>query len=152
MTMNTPRPLNSLLNGTGNDTLERLMQRGKQLLQLERRILECLDIEAAGHCRLLNLREGELILGVDSQAWASRLRYQIPALLECTRRLDGLAALQSIQLNLLPKSELQPTRYRPAIPMSRESSLALQSCAQHLSHPPLRAALEKLATRRKEKI
>ncbi|MBE0509686.1 MAG: DUF721 domain-containing protein [Chromatiales bacterium] len=148
--MNTPRTLNKLIHASGNDTLDRLLLRGKQLLQIEHRVLACLDIEAATHCRLLNLRDGELILGVDSPAWSSRLRYQIPSLLDCARRLEGLAGLKAIQLKLLPKSEIPLTPPRENMQMSRESALTLQSCAQHISHPPLRVALEALAARRKQ--
>jgi hypothetical protein len=71
-------------------------------------------------------------------------------LLDCARRLDGLAGLKAIQLKLLPKSEPPPTLPRVSMLMSRESALTLQSCAQHINHPPLRVALEALAARRKQ--
>lgn len=146
--MNSPRPLSGLLHKNANPTLDGLVKRCQHLQKLEQQLSACLDIRSIGHCRLINVHQGELLLGVDSAAWASRLRYQIPTLLDCVRKQDGLRGLRNIRLTVLPSQETSkpPLTRRPAN-LSRESALALQSCANHIEHDGLRQALERLASR-----
>lgn len=150
--MNSPSPLSQLLHKASNSSLNRILARAKGLQQLERRLLQCLDIEAATHCRLLNIEQGECVLGVDSAAWASRLRYQLPNLLECARRLEGLSGLRHIRLSLqeptTPLTEASLPK-RPAQRLSRESAMAVNECARHIEHEGLRHALQRLASRGK---
>ena len=150
--MNSPALLGKLLHKGSNSSLNRILARAKGLQQLEKRLLQCLDIEAATHCRLLNIEQGECVLGVDSAAWASRLRYQLPNLLECARRLEGLSGLSHIRLSLqeptaIATGALPPKR--PALRLSKESALAVDECARHIEHEGLRTALQRLATRGK---
>lgn len=150
--MNRPRPLAGLLKDQENATLDGLIQRCRRLQQLEQRLAACLDIQSVMHCRVVNVHQGVLLLGVDSAAWATRLRYQLPDLLVCARRQHGLAGLQSIQLSILPAPDSAPQTVKHGPPeLSRESALALRGCADSIEHDGLRQALERLAGRETKK-
>ena len=146
--MNTPTPLSSLLQDGKSGTLPGLVRHCRQLQQLERRLFQCLDDEAVAHCRLANLSTDEAGIAVDSSAWASRLRYQLPQLLACARQLDGLSGVKAMRVVLLaayPAEAKEPSHQAPRL--SRESAHTLLSCAEHIEHPGLSAALKRLASR-----
>lgn len=142
--MSKPRAIFELLTNQFPGEFEQTIQRSKQLLQVSHRLQSRLDTELASHCQLLNLRDGMAIIACDSTAWATRMRYQIPTLLEALRQLSGLENLRDIQLRVQPVT-LTPQQPKFRAVLSSHGAYCLQQCANTINDPALRNALERLA-------
>lgn len=144
--MNKPSPITDLLRNS-DFPAEGVLQRGQYLHRLNRLLASLLDDDSKVHCQVGNVRDGILIVYVDSTAWASRLRYQAPALLKQLQQRKGLATLQQIDFKVLPRQEKESRKI--AAKMSSEASSCLSACAEAVSDDKLRSALQQLASRHK---
>jgi hypothetical protein len=75
--------------------LHHLHAKVAELRRLQQHILMHLPMELQPYCRVANFHAGELKLAVASSAWAMRLRYIIPELLQ-TLNKNGLLEVQTI--------------------------------------------------------
>ncbi|MEJ2060766.1 MAG: DUF721 domain-containing protein [Gammaproteobacteria bacterium] len=103
----------------------------------------------AAHCRILSIQESQLILGADSAAWATQLRYQQHEILKVLNSEHSLG-LRKLRVRVLPAqisdaaARTQPKR-RP--PLSARSAELITACAAEQDDPDLKAALLRLASR-----
>ncbi len=147
--MDKPSPITKLLH-RANFPAEGVLQRGQFLHRLNRLVGSLLDTDSKLHCQVGNIRDGVLILYVDSTAWASRLRYQSPALLKQLQQRKGLATLRHIEVKVTPKQEKE--KKNQAAELSDEASSCLSACADSISDQGLREALQRLATRHRKSV
>ncbi|MDX1497063.1 MAG: DUF721 domain-containing protein [Salinisphaeraceae bacterium] len=135
------RRLNEVLQKRDALTV-RLLDKASQLQRLQSRLQEWLPAPLHEHVQLANIREGRLILTADSNAWASKLRYLSPDLLQ---RLQAAGwPCQRIEVKVAPV--YAPPRIRKikrSIPDSARR-LLLQT-ADHIDDPDIAATLKKLA-------
>ena len=118
--------------------LEREIRARNALLHQIRRLLPA---DLAPHCRAAQIREGLLVLHVDSPVWATRLRYLTPELLSLMR--PDHSALKAVTVKVLVKRESCGPRHRPPQHSAVAASI-IHDSAQDTKHPQLRAALERL--------
>ncbi|MHC6224165.1 DUF721 domain-containing protein [Pseudomonas sp. X10] len=124
--------------------LKVLLNQAQRLSHLQRLLESQLQPAAREHCHVASWREGTLLLVVTDGHWATRLRYQQKRLL---RQLQGMEAFMGLQ-RILFKVQPSTTHTRPQGPATELSSQAaesIQSTAEGISDPKLRAALERLA-------
>ena len=89
-------------------------------------------------------RDGELVLGVDSPAWSSRLRFLIPSLLQKLRdRQDP--QIRHIALRVVPR-ESPPHRVTRPVRLSTANAQLLRQTARAMDDDRLRAALLRVAS------
>ena len=128
---------------------------GKQLASLTRAarvhdratglIRSALPGEFAGHCRGAVVEAEVVTLYVDSPAWATRLRYLAPSLLQTLSAAN--IGVRHCRIRVLPMGD----RVEPIRPPSRRTpvgaaaSAAIHSAAQASESPDLATALERLA-------
>ncbi len=144
--MDKPSPLTELLRQAGTPT-GGLLQRGHFLQRLNKLLQSLLDDNLKLHCQVGNIRDGVLILYSDSTAWASRLRYQCPALLKQLQQRRGLAELRQIEVKVQPKQHKE-TQHKPAT-LSEQASSCLSVCADTVADEKLSRALLRLASHHK---
>lgn len=144
--MNTPRPIRRLLE-TEVRSLNGLMEHARRLERLAREIRAALPHPLADHCRLANVRRGSLILQVDSAAWATRLRYQVPGLLKQFRKHASLAQVTDIKIRVTPPDSPKSIRPFRSARLSPSSAKMLMDTAEAITDPDLGAALRRLASR-----
>lgn len=118
--------------------LEREIRAQNALLNQIRRLLPA---DLAPHCRAAQIREGLLVLHVDSPVWATRLRYLAPELLSLLR--PDHTALSAVTVKVLVERESCRPRHRPAQHSAVAASI-IHDSAEDTKHPQLRAALERL--------
>lgn len=149
--MSKPKAVTELLIEQDSHPLAKAIHRGKKLQQLSRLIQTFLDPELAGHCHVLNLRGTSLLLATDATVWATRLRYQIPMLLQALQQHASLKELKDIQIRVIPSNRATPPKQtkRP-LALSVDSAHCLQQCAETISDPALSQALQRLASRRRK--
>ena len=117
------------------------------LERVNRTLRGLLDPGLAEHCRVANVDRYTLVLQTDSSAWASRLRYLAPAILEKLAKKLGWKAVTHTKVLVRP--ELPPDRQPTArtAHLSQESASLLRDVALSIEDPRLREALLKLSRR-----
>lgn len=96
-----PKSLDNVLNHQASE-LGHIYQKLQQLQLLQGKLDQCLPDTFKPYCRVANYREGCLVIGVSSAAWATQLRYAIPDLLQLLRTQAGLYDLCSISTYIDP--------------------------------------------------
>ncbi len=140
--MDKPSQLTELLQQSGFPA-GGVLQRGRFLQRINQLLGRSLDAESKRHCRVGNLRDGLLILYADSTAWATRLRYQAPALLAQLQQQKGLEGLQKIELRVLPEQTQESTNQKASL--SNEAASCITACANGIEDEKLSNALRRLA-------
>lgn len=95
-------------------------------------------------CQLINLRGSTLVIGAGSPAWAARLRFQTPRLLEVMSR-DLPFEVRKIQVKVLSARPASTSSTKRAVRVSPDTAELLRQTARSLNHPVLSAALARLA-------
>jgi hypothetical protein len=98
---------------------------------------------------LASWREGCLLLIVTDGHWATRLRYQQRRLQRQLQQLDEFSGLQRILFKVQPATGQVRTPDR-SIALSSCAAESIQTTADGISDPNLRAALERLASHGKK--
>lgn len=143
--MNAPRSLNALLNADDGH-IRRLLQQSQWLAELTDKLRCHLAPSIAAHCRAANLRSGVLVLQTDSPAWATRLRYHIPALRE-TLRDHGLDQIRAVRVSVVPAEKVPALSPARRARLSASTSSLILQAAEATDDPALRDALTRLARR-----
>ena len=96
---------------------------------------------------MANVDRNTLILQTESSAWASRLRYLAPAILE--KLASRLGWTHVTQTKVLVRPPLPPDRCPSVQPahMSPDSASLLREVAENTEDPALREALLRLSRR-----
>lgn len=143
--MSKPRAITEFISNQFPAFEDTLLRSGR-LHKLWQKLQHQLNTDLATHCQLLNLRDGMLIMACDSTAWATRLRFQTPSLLEAMRLLPGDEEIQEIQIKIQPVAQsAQSSKSRATL--SSHGADCLKQCAKSVNDPALQQALERLATR-----
>lgn len=121
----------------------RLLARTKELEGISREVAAILPVKFIPHCRVANLRGKVLVLQADSSAWATRLRYEGPAILDHLRR-HGWPALTEAKI-LIGSHHSVSLPVRRAV-MSNSTIVLLHSLARTYPDAELRAAWGRIAS------
>ncbi len=129
--------------------LKALFNAAQRLSHLQQLLESQLQPAAREHCHLASWREGCLLLIVTDGHWATRLRYQQRRLQRQLQQLDEFAGLQRILFKVQPpNSQVRPPER--SITLSHCAAQSIQTTAEGISDPNLRAALERLASHGKK--
>lgn len=139
-----PATFTSLLEDK-HSVLGKLCQHAEYLSHLEKKLCLFLDSPLSSHCSVANFINETLILHSDSAAWAAKLRYNVPVILNFMQNECNLNTLKTIRIKIkLPDSSTQPgpVRRKPAI--SSASALFINQAAATMLDDDLRLSLLKL--------
>lgn len=137
-----------------NDNLARLVARAKLLQKISVPFKKVIDKQLALHCYIDNYHNGCLFLIVDNNAWATRVRYTIPNLLQQLKKTPEFTILREINCQVRLKNPEEPSpKNMPLILRKQNSKLKLsvhnakliKTVAQGITDKKLKAALERLA-------
>jgi hypothetical protein len=146
--MMSPGRIDKLLSAE-NHELASLITRVRQLDRYSRRLRQLLPSPLCEHCRVADIRENKLIVGVDNAVWATKLRFYVPSLLpqlqQSHQELAGITRIKVLilQATSIPGSE-QPQKH--SLQLSSENAAQLNSLAETIDDEHLRAALQRLAS------
>lgn len=149
--MNKPRTFPELLAGPEMTNLEQVLDRGRQLYRLGALIKEKLGPELEPHVQIANIRGNMLILMVTSTAWATRLRYQTPELLQRFQHDERLSKIKELQVRVVPENTPQSAMQPRRASMSADAAYCIRQCADSVADEKLSSALTRLANRQAEK-
>lgn len=136
----SPRSVRRLLKDKPSlKLLELEISAQKALLSRIRRLV---PEDLARHLVAARKRDQQLILHTDSPAWATRLRYNVPQLLQALKTDDP--SLRDIRIRLVVNRRPTRRRLSPARHSNAAASIIHES-ALDTKQPALRAALERLS-------
>ena len=79
--------LKTILRSKGNDTLDNLLQRVKDIQKLQDIVGECFDKDTASHISGCDIDDGgKLIILCDSGSWQSKIRFSQETVLNHVRK------------------------------------------------------------------
>lgn len=138
------QPLARLLQKQRGE-LKALLLHAARLQSLDRQIGAWLPEPLAEHVRVANVDPQRLVLQTDSPAWATRLRYLAPTLLEYLKQQPELAGLAHVQVRVWPAASGHADRRGQRPQFSRLASESLRAAAEGYSDTELRDALKRLS-------
>lgn len=128
--------------------LQALFVQAQRLARLQELVDGQLEPAAREHCRVASWRDGCLLLLTSNGHWATRLHYQQRRLQRQLQVLPEFAGLLKIQIKVRPPTGQVDYVGRKA-ELSSAAADSLNSAAEGISDPRLRAALERLASHAK---
>ena len=138
--------ISSSLNKSAS--LHSLMRHAHYLRQLDSIVHHQLNFSLQQHCKVANYRENTLYLHVDSPAWATKLRFTLPELLNNLRKYNEFRLLERIYLSQdNTRAGQQSPLPKPMERLSPESAMQIEYLAEHVSDNRLANALRRLAKR-----
>lgn len=112
---------------------------------LQTRLGHFLEPPLNSHFIVANCINGILVLHADSAAWATKLRYNTPAILAYMQNTCDLPALKTIRIKVIPASKrTQDTTVKP-LSISSVSASFINQVAASMPDDELRLSLLKLA-------
>lgn len=87
-----------------NSGLAQVINRAKELRKLTTQLKNMVDAPLCDHIYVANIRGDTLIIGTDSAAWHTRVKYLAPMILEQMRQLPDMDRLQKIEFRVQPFS------------------------------------------------
>lgn len=147
--MNKSKTFMELVSSSGTETVGHIIRHGKRLRRFNNLLQTLLPAELKAHCQLANIKGNTAVIHVSSTVWATRIRYQIPFILNKLQDDDIGRQITDIEIRVHPGSarvKREKTVRRAS--MSKEAALSVQRCAASVDDAKLRSALERLARRK----
>lgn len=101
MSNKKPQTISHLLNNPKGE-VQALLDQLSRIEAINQSLPKLLGSGLSQHCHVINLRKNILVLAVDSPAWANKLRFQLPTLLDQFRE-QGFINLVNIEMIIQPK-------------------------------------------------
>lgn len=148
--MNSPRQLYKFLSQKKGHIADLITQANINH-KLSKSLDNLLDPDLVDHVSLANIRAHVLVLTTDSAAWASRVRYFSPLLLQKLRNNSHIFGdIKKIEIQIQPAvRENVPEQPLPRY-VSTSAAKCLNTTADTIENTELKAALHKLANRRNQ--
>ena len=127
--------------------LARFLQRADQLRRATERIRARLGTPLGAHCEVASRRGDTLVVRTDAAAWASRLRFLAPQVLQALSGIEDWSGLRKLQVIVRPPDpDAKPVPAR-RVEMSVQSADLLRHVAEDIQDSALREALLRLSRR-----
>lgn len=142
-TKSGPRRLGGFLPGNLTNALNRRIDEDLRLRQIW---IRSISEPLASHARPVRYVDGLLFVHAETPAWASRIHHQKLALIATLQREQTLRDLREIRVRAVPRDPVEtPAPSRRPTRLSVAAARVIAETASAISHPELRAALERLA-------
>lgn len=143
-----PQPLNikDLLSRLSADP-ESLCRKAEKLSRIQQSLRSELAFPLRDHLFVAACEDRCLVLFTDGPAWAARLRFQTPRILDLVRGSCGLPLVDNVRIKVSVPLTAASTPARRLV-LSESAARTLRRTADSLSDPVLRACLNRLAARR----
>lgn len=137
----TPRSLAAIINSSGSAAA--LVAKVRAQTALLALVKQELDMSLKEHLSAAFMRNRQLVLYVDSSAWASRLRFGSRVL---RSRLNGNGLkIEKVTVRIALPSAIRLGNKRIERHMSRENGILIEKTADAIDDPNLRQALKRLS-------
>lgn len=122
-----------------------LCKKAKSIQIINQKLKKCLDPSLHDHFELANIKTDVATLLVSSSAWATRLRYNIPAILNALNNQLNFTSVKTIRIKVKTASPDNNVLNKKPILLSKNSAQVLVDVANNFSDPALRACILKIS-------
>ena len=129
----------------GSSTLAPLCERAAYLQQMNLDFCSQLPVPLKDHCKLANIANDAVLLHAESSAWAARLRYYTPDLLNIVQNRLKLSWIRTIRIKIMFPEEKEHSNLGRKSTMSASTSRHIADTASCTSDPELKATLLRLS-------
>ena len=123
-----------------------ILKKSNYLQSLNQLLQQQLEASYHPYCHIANLRESTLILEIRSSAWATRLRFQLPELLNKLQQLDEFKTVKEITYYIQTPDRASDSLPKPTLQLSPETSAVISETARYIQDEGLKEALLKLVS------
>ena len=141
---NISSPVGKLINDE-NSSIAELCKKANAIQKINQKLKKCLDPSLHHHFELANIKTDSAVILVDSSTWATRLRYNIPAILDALNNQLNFTSIKTVRIKvktIIPETSSTPKK---SISLSKSSAKILRNVADNLSDPQLRDCFIKLS-------
>ena len=129
-----------------HELIQSLRQNAKKIKPIQEFINSFLDPEIASRFVVASADEDYIVLVADSSAWAAKIRYLIPLMLDNFARHEQLKWVKQIQVKILKHDQYSNEQQHPkAMAPSQRSRHHINAFADSVADEELAAALRRLA-------
>ena len=137
-----PNSLTGVLKSSG--TVRDLLSQAQDMQRLLTRVRKHLPSPLESHCRAALVKKRQLMLFVDSPAWASRLRYYSRNLKSLLLR-EGMR-VERVSVRVMISDAPQQHKGKAAKKLSTENASLIRQTAEGIGDEELSAALKRLGS------
>ena len=149
--MQSPITIHKLLSATSGDVAS-LITHARRLARYSHWLASILPPPLGQHCVVADIQGNKLIIGVDSAAWATKIRFlSIEIIEKITLKFKELKNVEQVLTTVLPPAPDLTTVTQPSaekLHLSQQNAALIQSLAETVDDPQLKAALLRLASHR----
>jgi hypothetical protein len=122
-----------------------LCKKANSIQEINHKLKKYLDPSLHDHFELANIKTDVAILLVNSSNWATRLRYNIPVILDALNNQLNFTSVKTIRIKVKKIIPKKVTLNKKPIPISKKSAQILADVAHNFNDPELRSCLLKLS-------
>lgn len=145
--MSTSKRIGSLLISPATG-LHTILEKAAILQQLTQTLRSSLSEPLNQHICVANIRNNTLVIGADSPAWVTRIRFHSADILKQMRQETGLTQLSKVHFKVIRSSTQGSDFVSSPNSLPESAASLLQSTAQRISDKELKAAIERLSRNR----
>jgi hypothetical protein len=147
---NKPLSISNLLQDK-HCSLAALYKKANSIQEIDRELKKLLDPSLQDKFELANINTDIAILLVSSSAWATRLRYNIPAILSALNNQLNFSSVKTVRIKIKRVISEKPVLKNNPIYLSDNSAQFLSDVADNFNDPELRACILNISKNRPKK-
>ncbi len=144
---NKTLPISTLLQDKHSPFAD-LCKKANSIQEIDHKLKKLLDPSLQDKFELANIKADVAILLVSSSAWATRLRYNIPAILNALNNQLNFTSVKTIRIKVKKPILDNPVSSKKPNYLSDNSAQFLNEVANNFNDPQLRACIIKLSKNR----
>ncbi|MBL1141630.1 MAG: DUF721 domain-containing protein [Proteobacteria bacterium] len=141
-------PISKLLKDK-HSSIADLCNKANSIQEINQKLKKCLDPSLHNHFELANIKTDTVTILVNSSTWATRLRYNIPAILSALNKQLNFTSVKTVRIKvkkLIPDiSNPTSNKAKKPITLSQNSAQILKDVADNCNDPELRKCFIKLS-------
>lgn len=145
----TIRQFDELINT--NQQLNELYKHINDIRALNEKLHQHLSPSLSNHFNVTNYSDETLTVSADTSAWASKLRYCIPDILNFAQLECGLTKLKTVRVNVLPiYDKIKITQHKNSnsirkVSLSKKSADFIEDIAKKIDDPILQKSILRIS-------
>ncbi len=141
---NKTLPISKLLHDDRSPIAE-LCKKASSIQDINHQLKKYLDPSLQNHFELANINNAVATLLVSSSSWATRLRYNIPTILDALNNQLNFSSVKTIRIKVKKIISDNTVINKKPIPLSEKSAQVLIDVANNSNDSQLRACFLKLS-------
>ena len=128
-----------------NSPITELYKKGCSLSKIDKTLKKILDPSLREHFQIANINDDIAVLLASSSAWATRLRYNIPAILDALNNQLHFDSIKTIRIKVSKTVSDHSDSNKRQIGLSNKSAQFLRDTANNFNDPEISACIQKLS-------